>query len=153
MKIISQHIFPPFAILTDLRHRFEKKKKRKLTKEERKLYVDKVSAHINKIFSQSSQNQEEVSEERQQTKRMRVEPPRPALSGRYWQQPKEKRKSKVNSDDSLIEFNEEVIMDDQNKNKFKKSNILLLLGFFLESVKYFQLFEVQNTYCKRDTLI
>lgn len=85
---------------------------------------------------------------------MRVEPPRPALSGRHWQQPKEKRKSKVNNDDSLVEFNEEVItIDDQNKNKFKKSNILLLLGFFLENVKYFQLFEVQNTYCKRDTLI
>lgn len=147
--------------IADLRHRFEKKKKRKLTKEERKLYVDKVSGHINKIFSQSSQNQDEFSEERQQTKRMRIEPPRPALSGRHWQHPKEKRKSKVNNDDSLAGFNKEVIiMDDQKDsyketNKFKKCNILLLLGFFLENikylVKYFQLFEVQNTYCKRYT--
>lgn len=139
----------------------KRKKKRKLTKEERKLYVDKVSGHINKIFSQSSQNQDEFSEERQQTKRMRIEPPRPALSGRHWQHPKEKRKSKVNNDDSLAGFNKEVIiMDDQKDsyketNKFKKCNILLLLGFFLENikylVKYFQLFEVQNTYCKRYT--
>ncbi|CAI9715003.1 repair XRCC1 [Octopus vulgaris] len=63
--------------IADLRHQFEKRKKRKLTVEERSTYATKVTDHINSVFSLRDLHKKEKvidqKEEEQQSKRLKIE--------------------------------------------------------------------------------